>query len=298
MESSSVMKEIRISDEAYPPLLREIQNPPRVLYIKGILPDFSLPWISVVGTRKATHEGKELAKNISRSLAEAGAIIVSGLALGIDVSAHEGALAGKGKTIAVLANGLDSIYPRQHENVAKKIITQEGALLSEYEEKTPALPHQFLERNRIISGLSIATIVIEAPLRSGSIATARTAAEQGRDVFVFPGSINHPNYKGSHTLIRNGARLAGSFEDIMEDLKDSFPARTQEMEKKTHNLFSYENEEQRIICETLSSSESPLAVDNIAEATKLEHRIVRQNLTFLILNGQVKERGGLFSLNI
>ncbi len=176
-----------------------------------------------MGTRKATSQGRFIAKEIAKKLSEMGMVIVSGLAMGIDTAAHEGALAGAGRTIAVLACGLDNIYPRQNENLAKKIIGTGGAVISEYPVGTEAFKNQFLERNRIVSGLCIATIVVEAPRESGALVTARLAAEQGREVFVFPGPTNHPNYHGSHKLIRDGARLVSSIDDILEDLNSEIP---------------------------------------------------------------------------
>ncbi|MEK7481868.1 MAG: DNA-processing protein DprA, partial [Patescibacteria group bacterium] len=171
----------------YPALLREIPNAPEKIYILGKLPPEESLKIAIVGTRKATDQGRIIAKKLAEKLTNLGIVIVSGLAMGIDTAAHEGAVVANGKTIAVLANGLDKIYPAQNENLAKKILELNGAIISEYEPGKPALEHQFLERNRIVSGLSVATIVIEAPERSGSLVTARLAAEQGREVFVFPG---------------------------------------------------------------------------------------------------------------
>lgn len=300
MFQSYPIREINREDESYPNLLGEIQNPPQRLFLMGIFPNSPL-FVSIVGTRKATYEGRELAKNIASRLAEKNIVIVSGLALGIDAAAHEGALLTKGKTIAVLANGLDSIYPRQHEHLAKKILESGGGILSEYPASTPALPHQFLERNRIVSGVSSATIVIEAPLRSGSLVTARTAAEQGREVFVFPGPITHQNYRGSHQLIRNGARLVSSFEDIIEDISGLLEY--QENGKEfidtvlKNNPIEYADEEGKMIIEILKKAETPLSVDNIAESTKLESHVVRQHLTFLLLDGYIKEQGGLFLIS-
>ncbi len=197
MDKKTKIKIISSNNRLFPKLLKEIPSAPKKIYVLGNLPDLSddSPIIAIVGTRKATDYGKRLAKEISQKLSEMGAIIVSGLAMGIDTAAHEGAVAAKGKTIAVLANGLNSIYPAQNENLAKKILEFGGAIISEYEPATPAYQNQFLERNRIVSGLSIATIVIEAPDRSGSIATARLAAKQGREVFILPGPTNHPNYR-------------------------------------------------------------------------------------------------------
>ncbi len=291
--------EITPEDIRFPSLLKEMQNPPQRFFLKGMLPESSL-YISIVGTRKATYEGKELAKQIARRLAEKNIIVVSGLALGIDAAAHDGALIGGGKTVAVLANGLDTIYPRQHEQLAHKILESGGGIISEYPIGTPALPHQFLERNRIISGISSATIVIEAPLRSGSIVTARTAAEQGREVFVFPGPIQNQNYRGSHQLIRNGARLVSSFDDIVEDISELI--KEYETDKKNslcenlnNDMMELINDEEKVIMKILKEAGTPLSVDNIIESTTLESNVVRQHLTFLLLDGHIKEQGGFFS---
>lgn len=267
-----------------PPLLREIQNPPKNFYVKGVLPDFGRPWIAIVGTRKATTEGLRLAKNFGRELAQAGAVIVSGLALGIDSAAHQGTLEAGGTTVAVLANGLDKIYPAQNENMAKRILETGGALVSEYPEKTPSYPSQFLERNRIISGLSIATVIIEAPEKSGALATAGFAAEQGREIFVVPGPVNHPNYRGSHGLIRDGARLVTSADEILQDLG----LRTIK-ERGADHLPLAENEAQRKIMESLKNAGRPLSIDEIISFAKLEPQVVNRELTLLSLRGAIRE---------
>jgi DNA processing protein len=209
-------KTITFEDSMYPPLLREIQNPPKKLYIKGEL-SYKDAMIAIVGTRKASESGIKLAHLFAKSLVEAGYTIISGLALGIDTASHKGALDSSGTTVAVLGNSIDGIYPPQNEDLAKKII-KTGAIVSEYGPGEIIEKRNFLERNRIISGMSIATIVIEAPSRSGSIATARLAGEQGRDVFVVPGSVDDPNYEGSNSLIRDGAILIRSIKDVLEEI--------------------------------------------------------------------------------
>lgn len=208
------------------------------------------------------------------------------LGMGIDTAAHEGALAGNGKTIAVLACGLDTIYPRQNENLAKKILESGGAIISEYPIGTPAYPDQFLARNRIVSGLSVATIVIEAPIDSGALVTARLAAEQGREVFIFPGPINHPNYRGSHKLIRDGARLVTSIEDILEDLGIDIrvnPRQSASINKKITD------ENQLLIFKTIQEFGRPLNVDKIIELAKMEPQTANQAIAILIIQGIIKE---------
>ena len=274
----------------YPNLLKEISNPPSKIYALADLPDEKKPRIAVVGTRKASLQGRSIAKEFAQKLSEQGMVIISGLAMGIDTAAHEGALAGNGQTIAVLACGLDNIYPRQNENLAKKIIETGGTIISEYPVGAPALPNQFLARNRIVSGLSIATIIIEAPRESGALVTARLAAEQGREVFVVPGPINHPNYYGSHKLIRDGARLITSVEDILEDLSEIFNLQfsiyNQAPKPKLDNI---KDENQFLIIKVIQESGQPLTIDKIIELTKLEPQTVNQAIALLTVEGVVKE---------
>ena len=280
-------------DAAYPHLLKETIGFPERLHYIGALPERDELCISIVGTRKATREGQALAYEIAEELAKRGFTIVSGLALGIDGAAHEGALHAKGKTIAVLANGLDSVYPKQHEHLAKLIVENDGCLISEYPDGTPSYPSQFLERNRIVSGLSIATVVIEAPQRSGSLATARNAIEQGRDVFIIPGNVNQPNYRGSHKLIRDGARLVTGYKDILEDLgmKETLPE-----EERAASIAELQDENERAIAAILKEAKEPLSIDRILELTILPPHIVNEKLTLLIFDGIIEEKGGLFAI--
>lgn len=282
-------------DLGYPSLLREIPAAPENLYILGVLPPESSLKIAIVGTRKATSEGRILAKQIANDLAKNGLIIVSGLAMGIDAAAHEGALAAQGRTIAVLANGLDTIYPRQNEKLAQEILEKNGAIISEYPPGTPAYPNQFLERNRIVSGLCVATIIIEAPIHSGALVTARHALDQGREVFVMPGSPRQSNYQGSHLLIRNGARLVADAEEILEDLASILPNYDLNIPEKTDKLKNITDESEKLILETFQNKES-LTVDKLCEITKLEPYIVNQRLTFLMLRGLLEEKNGKFEL--
>lgn len=285
------IKKVKFDEENYPILLKEIPGgAPQILHYLGELPTKEETIIAIVGTRKATLEGRLIAKQIGKDLAENGIVVASGLALGIDAAAHEGALAGKGKTIAVLANGLDSIYPASHANLAKEIVKNGGAIVSEYPAGTPAFPNQFLERNRIISGLSLATIIIEAPIHSGALVTGRNAIDQGREVFVIPGPIKHPNYKGSNLFLRNGARLVTSIDDIFEDLNIK-------KQNKTALPEMIENDPQgSLIVEILKKSKKSVTLDNIIEATKLEPHIVNQRLTLLTLENLIEEKNGKFKI--
>ncbi len=293
MKLPNHIKTISRNDSQYPLLLNEIPNPPKKIHLLGNLPNQNSPYIAIVGTRKATTEGRLIAKKIAQKLAELGAVIVSGLAMGIDTAAHEGALAGNGKTVAVLACGLNEIYPRQNENLAQKILEANGVIISEYPIGTPAYPDQFLARNRIVSGLSVATIVIEAPIDSGALVTARLAAEQGREVFIIPGPINHPNYNGSHKLIRDGARLVNSIEDILEDLgseilnsKIQILNKSQTSKSKIQNI---EDKSQLLILKVIQEAGKPLNIDKIIEITKLEPQIVSQTIAILTIQEIIKE---------
>lgn len=210
-------KTLKIGESGYPKLLSEIANTPQSIYIKGEF-NSDRPLVAIVGTRQATNEGVEIAKQFAKELVEAGFGIVSGLALGIDTAAHVGALDGGGITVAVLGNSIDTIYPSENKGLAERILKSNGAIISEYGSGEATEKDNFIARNRIISALSIAVLVVEAPIHSGALVTARTGAEQGKDVFVVPGSIDNPNFEGSHKLIRDGAILVTSVKDILEDL--------------------------------------------------------------------------------
>ena len=208
---------ITLTDPEYPQLLKETASPPPLLYIKGQLAPLNARLIAIVGSRNPSLAGEETAQQFAYALSKAGFCITSGLALGIDVAGHRGALNAKGPTIAVLGSGVESIYPRRHHQLAKEI-TGLGCLISEFPlHMAPKAPH-FPQRNRIISGLSLATLVIEAKYRSGSLITAAFANEQGRDVFAIPGSIRNPLARGCHQLIRDGAKLVETIDDILEEL--------------------------------------------------------------------------------
>jgi DNA processing protein len=209
---------VTLADEDYPKALLEIADPPPLLYCRGRVELLGRPALAVVGSRNATAQGKRDAENFARSFSAAGLTIVSGLAQGIDTGAHRGGLAGAGSTIAVLGTGVDLVYPRQNAALAEEIAAQ-GLLLSEFPLGAKALPHNFPRRNRLISGLARGCLVIEAALASGSLITARAAAEQGRDVFALPGSIHSPLSKGCHALIKSGAKLVESAEDVLAELQ-------------------------------------------------------------------------------
>lgn len=200
----------------YPQQLKEISNPPLLLYTQGDHSLLSQPQIALVGSRKCTPYGQEKAYQFAGQLSESGFTITSGLAIGVDGLAHQGALDKQGKTIAVLGTGLDNIYPKRHKKLAQQVIEQ-GVLVSEFWPEAPAIASNFPRRNRIISGLSLGVVVIEASKRSGSLITARYAIEQNRDVFALPGSIDNPEACGCHHLIQQGAKLVTDVQDICNE---------------------------------------------------------------------------------
>lgn len=209
-------------DPAYPPRLRDIPAPPAWLYVRGDPDWLSRPMLAIVGSRNATPQGLRDARAFAQALSEAGLTIVSGLALGVDAAAHEGGLAGLASSVAVVGTGLDRVYPARNKALAHRLAA-EGAIVSEFPIGTPPKSGHFPRRNRIISGLSLGVLVVEAALESGSLITARQASEQGRDVFALPGSIHSPLYKGCHRLIKQGAKLVESAADILEELGRVLP---------------------------------------------------------------------------
>jgi DNA processing protein len=200
----------------YLKLLETIANSPKSLYIVGELPPERCASVAIVGTRKPSMYGKEVSYQLAYELAKRGIVIVSGLALGVDGIAHQAALDAGGTTIAVLANGLDKIYPSSHKSLAERIVASGGALISEYAPGTPSYPNQFLERNRIVSGLSDAIIITEAATRSGTMSTAAHALGQGKEIFVVPGNITSPLSAGCNALLKQGASPVTSAEDVLE----------------------------------------------------------------------------------
>jgi DNA processing protein len=208
---------VTLADAAYPRLLLEIPDPPPLLYTVGRIELLGRPSLAVVGSRNATAQGARDAEQFAKAFSAAGLTIVSGLALGIDAAAHRGGLAAEGSTIAVLGTGVDVIYPRQNAPLAGRI-AESGLLLSEFPLGTGGAAHNFPRRNRLISGLAQGCLVVEAALGSGSLITARAAAEQGREVFALPGSIHSPLTKGCHALIKQGAKLVESAEDVLAEL--------------------------------------------------------------------------------
>lgn len=209
---------LTLADPRYPPLLRHIPDPPILLYAVGRLELLALPSTAIVGSRNASRQGVADAGAFAQALSSAGLVIVSGLAMGIDAAAHEGALRAGGSTVAVIGTGADRIYPRANEQLARRIAEQ-GCIVSEYALGTPPQAMNFPKRNRLISGLSGSVLVVEAAAGSGSLITAKLACDQGRDVFAIPGSIHSPLSKGCHQLIKGGAKLVDTAADLLDELK-------------------------------------------------------------------------------
>lgn len=227
---------LALGDADYPPRLLATADPPLLLWLQGRRELLATPSLAIVGSRNPTAQGGDNARAFSRALARAGYTIVSGLALGVDAAAHEGALDAGGATIAVVGTGLDQVYPRRNEKLAARLLDGGGLIVSEYALGMPVLPANFPKRNRIIAGLSQGCLVVEAAVQSGSLITARLAVEAGREVFAIPGSIHSPQARGCHALIRQGAKLVESAEDVLEELPPlgAAPAASPEAEEVPH----------------------------------------------------------------
>lgn len=221
---------VTLEDDGYPVPLRQIHDPPLVIYMKGAWTEADETAVAMVGARRASLYGQQMAERLAYDLALRGVTVVSGLARGIDGTAHRGALKASGRTLAVLGNGLSSIYPSEHKDLAEQI-AEHGALISEYPMRMEPLSQNFPQRNRLISGLSLGVVIVEAAKRSGALITADCALEQGREVFAVPGKADSITSQGTHQLLKQGARLVTSVEDILEELRleplmGSDPSRT------------------------------------------------------------------------
>jgi len=239
---------LTLDNPKYPQLLRETASPPPVLYIKGKLDTLEQHKIAIVGSRNPTPLGHETAGSFAYRLSSLGLCVTSGLALGIDAAGHRGALKAEGTTIAVLGSGVESIYPKRHKALADEIICN-GCLVSEFPLNASPRPQHFPQRNRIISGLSLGTLVVEAKPRSGSLITAKFANEQGRDVFAIPGSIHNPLARGCHQLIRDGAKLVETVNDILEELgiTSNIIDETTSNQKRLHNFEGLERQHIKLL---------------------------------------------------
>ena len=285
---------LALHDTDYPNLLREIDSPPALLYVRGDRHLLSMPQIAIVGSRQHSTSGAQDARAFAKTLSASGFVITSGLALGIDAVAHQGALES-GKTVAVLGTGIDVVYPRRHANLYEQILDRGGAIVTELPPGTPARAGHFPQRNRIISGLSLGVLVVEAAIRSGSLITARTALEQGREVFAIPGSIHNPLAKGCHRLIREGATLVETARDIAEQLGGMLglvEERSQQaLTGKPDSALSLSASETRVLGDL---GFDPVDLDTLAIRTRLSARELTAVLVRLELLGMIENLGGTY----
>lgn len=274
-------------DDEYPILLKQIPDNPYLIYMRGDLECLKLPLVAVVGSRKITNYGIQAARGLSRDLAVSGICVVSGLAFGVDAASHNGALAVGGKTVAVMGNSLDdaSIAPRSNFNLAQDILRGGGLLISEFPVPTAANKFTFPARNRIMAGISLGTLVIEAAEKSGSLITANLALDYNRDVFAVPGSIFSPQSTGTHKIIKTGAKLVCCAEDIISELRLNCPTI---IEKNSNPIKLSEAEEK--VCQILSHES--VHIDIISKLTKLDTSTVSSLLAMLEIKGAVKNVGG------
>jgi len=271
-------------DEHYPSLLKEIYDPPFLLYVKGNIEVLHTPCVAIVGTRRASFYGIKTATRLAQGLAETGITVVSGLARGIDTAAHKGVLLARGKTIAVLGCGLDIVYPPENKKIYAEIM-QQGAIISEFPLGTPPVARNFPIRNRIISGLSLGVIVVEAALKSGSLITARLALEQGKEVFAVPGQVDTFHSKGTHNLIKQGAKLVETIADILEELSLPMVENPTFMEKQERKLDSVSEQ-------ILSLLQHPRQLDEIALTLNKNVAELSAILTMLEIQGLIKQLPG------
>ena len=269
----------------YPALLSQIADPPPVLFVRGTLLPTDEWAIAIVGSRKATVYGREVARRLAMDLAQNGMTVVSGLARGIDGVAHKSALEAGGRTIAVLGCGVDVIYPYEHRELAEKIMAN-GAIISDYALGTQPEGPNFPPRNRIISGLSLGTVVVEAGLRSGALITSDFALDQGRDVFAVPGSILNPSSAGCNRLLRDGAAIVTEVRDIMETLQ-----LVQVVDKQQAREILPENAEEAALWAQLSSE--PCHLDDLARHTAMPVEVVSSTLVMMELKGMTRQVGSL-----
>ncbi|MGI8554784.1 MAG: DNA-processing protein DprA [Pyrinomonadaceae bacterium] len=289
-----------LDDGSYPFLLREIDDPPITLYVKGNWRAcFDAPCVGVVGSRRCSTYGENASLMLSRDLAERGICIVSGLARGIDTAAHKGAIEAKGKTIAVLGTGIGQVYPKENAKLVDKILETGGAIVSQFPLETPPLPENFPYRNRIISGLSLGVLIVEASERSGSLITARLAMEQNREVFAVPGNITSKNSFGTNFLIKSGAKLVQQWQDVVHELPAEIaaailPPVIEETENQTNqpkNIPADLSVDEKKIYKILSADEAQ-HIDKIAELSEMPVNILMSVLFALDMRELVRELPG------
>ncbi len=290
---------ITLFDETYPAALKELPDAPPILYVRGDIDYLKQPQLAMVGSRNPTAAGRNTAREFAKHLSNAGITITSGLASGIDGASHEGALQGLAGSIAVVAHGLDIIYPAQHQKLAQQI-TEHGAVISEMPIGTP--PHRglFPRRNRLISALSLGTLVVEAAQKSGSLITARLAMEQNREVFAIPGSIHNPMARGCHQLIRQGAKLVETAADILEELciphqqTPSCPPKSEKKPPKNHkeSLIALDPDHQKLL---KCLAYEPASIDELVYRSQFTAAEVASMLLIMELEGRIVCQGGRYT---
>jgi len=291
---------ITLNDDSYPGLLKNIVDPPVCLYVKGTLTGDE-PAVGVVGSRKASGYGASLAKKLSSELSEYGICVVSGMARGIDTAAHLGALSAGGRTVAVFGSGLDIVYPPENRKLMERII-ENGAVISEYPPEVQPAPHHFPVRNRIVSGMSVGILVVEAGEKSGSLITAQLALEQGRDVYAIPGNVISLNSKGTNKLIQDGAKLVTSVQDIVEEVlwyRDlgCSPVLDLDNYRNQKKMLEVLDREERNVLEMLSIES--LQIDEIQRKLACDMPLLHRGLLSLEMKGLVKrEAGGKYRVEV
>lgn len=283
---------LTLADEAYPPALRNIPDPPRVLYVRGEIHPQDAVSVGVVGSRRCTHYGQEQAGRFGQLFGRAGLTVISGGARGIDTAAHRGALAAGGRTIAVMGCGLANTYPPENRRFFDEIVSAgAGALVSELPLRTAVMSGNFPTRNRIIAGMSLGTLVIEAARRSGSLITARVTAEQGRTVFALPGRVDSPLSQGTNELIRNGAILVQNLNDVLEHLGQVGEVlEAEERAARTQTMPTGLDETEQQLFRALEAG--PMRLDELADKTHLETQTIASAMTMMVLKGAIVQKPG------
>ncbi len=292
LESSENHHILLLNDENYPELLKEIKDAPPILFANGRLELLNSPQLAIIGSRNCTPGGASTAREFAAYLASAGLTITSGMALGIDTHAHQGALEENGNTIAVIGTGIDRIYPSNNKKLAYQIAEQ-GLIISEFPLGTAPLSENFPKRNRVISGLSLGTLVVEATRKSGSLITAHSSIEQGREVFAIPGSIHNPQAKGCHHLIRQGAKLVDQVSDIIDDIHSLLGFVAQQSDRQNEPEPPQLDEEYLQLLDNIGYD--PVSIESLVQRCSLTIAQLSSMLLILELNDQIKSvPGGLY----
>ena len=281
---------VTYDDEDYPERLKEIHDPPLVLFVRGNSKLLNHNQVAIVGSRHSTCTGNDIAERFAFELSQNGVTVTSGLALGIDARAHKGAVSEEGKTIAIVATGLDSVYPQRHKKLFKEIIENGGAIVSEFPPQTPPRAGHFPKRNRIISGMSAGVVVVEAKIKSGSLITAKSALEQNREVFAVPGSVYSEQSQGCHYLIQQGAKLVTCCADILEELPDfELHLKKQQTKLSSDLKESVKSGKQDLFLDPLLASVGYeiTPIDVVVSRSKLPTDVVITRLTVLELKGAI-----------